>query len=85
MKITDMRTNNHPYFGDLKEGDVFLWNGDICMKVDEAYSYHAHDVYNYINLKTGEHLDEIQELQRVIKLDAELIIRGNKEAEINLL
>ena len=82
MKITDMRTNNNPYFRDLKEGDVFLWDGDICMKVDSTESYN--DFYDFINLKTGEHVGHIEGLQRVIKLDAELIIRGNKEAEIDL-
>lgn len=82
MKITDMRTNNHPYFSDLKEGEVFLWAGAICMKVDETeYNY---DSYNCINLKTGEHMGYLDDLQRVIKLDCELIIRGNKEAEVDL-
>ena len=82
MKITDMRTNNHPYFRDLKEGEVFLWDRDICMKVDETEC--DYDSYNFINLRTGEHLGYLDDLQRVIKLDGELIIKGNKEAEIDV-
>lgn len=41
MKITDNRTDRKVKFGTLNAGDTFVYEDQICMKIEEEKYYNA--------------------------------------------
>lgn len=71
MKIINNKVDDLNTFGNLANGDVFIYNDDIMMKV----APHSDDVadWNAVDLDFGE-LHWLPEDKRVILVSAELII-----------
>ena len=72
MQITDKRVELKYKFDELDIGDVFIYNGDVYMKIDPIYNA-SFIVKNAVNLHVGC-LCEIDKNETVLEVDAELII-----------
>lgn len=64
MEIEFKDKKNYVRFGDIKKGDIFLFNGKIFMKIGN---------YTVINLADGS-CESIEETYPVMKLMAKVVI-----------
>ena len=64
MEIEFKDKKNYVRFGDIKKGDIFLFNGKIFMKIGN---------YTVINLADGSS-ESIEETYPVMKLMAKVVI-----------
>ena len=71
MKIINNRVDDFSTFGDLTNGDVFIYDDDIMMKVTPHNDKEAG--WNAVDLDFGE-LYWLPDDKRVILVSAELII-----------
>ena len=71
MKIINNRVDDLSTFGNLANGDVFIYNDDIMMKVTPHSDDEAD--WNAVDLDFGE-LYWLPDDKRVILVSAELII-----------
>lgn len=67
MKITNKRVEIDINFQDIEWGEVFVYEGEIYMKLDGDY---GDDCYNAIHLLTGEicHFGDWERVMRPIKV-----------------
>lgn len=72
MVITDKRVELKYKFSELDTGDVFMYKGDVCMKIDPIYNASFLEK-NAVNMNCAA-LCCINKNETVIEVDAELII-----------
>ena len=70
MKIKYKKIYKKETFKDLKIGDIFKFQNDLCMKVGSKSNN-----YNTFNFN-GEHLTILNDNQKIKILNGELVIRG---------
>ena len=73
MKITKTKTTKKFFFEKLKEGDVFIFNGNYYLKIPIA-AMNDFDLLNAIDLSNWNYT-WIEENEEVVIVNAELIIR----------
>lgn len=72
MQINDMRKKNTVLFETLNNGDVFMWNGTVLMRVRNCMCKNT--LCNAIVVESGD-LCTFENSDLVEKLNAELTIR----------
>jgi hypothetical protein len=77
MKI-ELNKNTNLKWEDLNYGDVFIVEGDVCMKVGFIYDGEDNKVEYVLDLQSGELFDDIEmyEIKEVVECK---LVRDNYE------
>lgn len=73
MKITDKRSGEHAYFGDLQVGDVFEWMEEYYVVIPHILDCDTENHYNAFSF-SNDVLDHFDNDIEVVKINAELVI-----------